>query len=189
MRANVLSRLSTDTPVLLSLIEAIRKGEIKVPQFQRPFVWKAPQAFNLLDSIANNYPVGSLLLWKTTSKLTIDWNIGDFQLPVTDDLTPTDYVLDGQQRLTVIYSCLGAPVDGGGFAAGYHVRDDEFVEMRLTPDPLIFPLRLMYDTTRLLDFRTELRLQPNGSALNDALDALVHAVTRDCFKTSVELGE
>jgi len=177
MRANVSSRLSTDTPVLFSLIEAIRKGEIKVPQFQRPFVWKAPQAFNLLDSIANNYPIGSLLLWKTPSKLATDRNIGDFQLPVTDDLTPTDYVLDGQQRLTVIYSCLGAPVNGGGFAAGYHVRDDEFVEMPPSLDPLVFPLRLMYDTTKLLDFRTDLRLQTNGPALNEALDALVHAIT------------
>lgn len=177
MRANVSSRLSTDTPDLLSLIQAIRKGEMKVPQFQRPFVWKAPQAFNLLDSIANNYPVGSLLLWRTSQKLATDRSIGDFQLPVTDDLSPTDYVLDGQQRLTVIYSCFGAAVGAGGFAAGYHVRDDEFVEMPPSADPLVFPLRLMYDTSRLLDFRTELRLLPNGAAHNDALDAIVRAIT------------
>ncbi|CAN5221070.1 hypothetical protein BH09SUM1_BH09SUM1_26490 [soil metagenome] len=177
MRSNVSSRLSTDTPVLSSLIEAIKRGEIKVPQFQRPFVWKAPQAFSLLDSIANNYPIGSLLLWKTTSKLATDRNIGDFQLPLTDDLTPTDYVLDGQQRLTVIYSCLGQHDTGGGFAAGYHVQDDDFVEMPDVPNPLIFPLRSLYDTTKLLDFRTVLRLQQNGQAFNDNLDALIRAVT------------
>lgn len=177
MRANVSSRLSTDTPVIASLLESIRRGEIKVPQFQRPFVWKAPQAFSLLDSIANNYPIGSLLLWRTPSKLATDRNIGDFQLPVTDDLTPTDYVLDGQQRLTVIYSCLGAPATAGGFSAGYHVREDEFVELPEATDPLVLPLRAIYDTTKLLDFRTALRLQPNGPALNDALDALVRAVT------------
>src|SRR5687767_7083206 len=114
MRANVSSRLTTDALLISSLTEAVRRGEIKVPQFQRPFVWKAPQAFSLLDSISNNYPIGSLLLWKTSSKLATDRNIGDFQLPVTDDLTPTDYVLDGQQRLTVIYSCLGAPDNASG---------------------------------------------------------------------------
>lgn len=176
MRANVSSRLTTDALLISSLIEAVRRGEIKVPQFQRPFVWKAPQAFSLLDSISNNYPIGSLLLWKTSSKLATDRNIGDFQLPVTDDLTPTDYVLDGQQRLTVIYSCLGAPDNAGGFAAGYHVRDDEFVEIPVDSDPLIFPLRWLYDTTKLLDFRTQLRLQPNGNALNDTLDLLVKAI-------------
>lgn len=177
MRANVNSRLSTDTPVISSLLESIRRGEIKVPQFQRPFVWKAPQALSLLDSIANNYPIGSLLLWRTPSKLATDRNIGDFQLPLTDDLTPTDYVLDGQQRLTVIYSCFGAEENAGGFAAGYHVRDDEFVELPATQDPMVFPLRWLYDTTKLLDFRTALRLQQNGTTLNEALDALVRAVS------------
>ena len=74
----------------------------KVPKFQRPFVWHAEQALNLLDSIANSYPIGSLLLWKTTDKLIAERDIGDFCLPETPDLTPTLYVLDGQQRLTVI---------------------------------------------------------------------------------------
>jgi hypothetical protein len=73
----------------------IKRGEVKIPQFQRPFVWNEDQALRLLDSIASHYPVGSLLLWKTPSKLTTERNIGDFYLPETDDLTPTDYVLDG----------------------------------------------------------------------------------------------
>jgi uncharacterized protein with ParB-like and HNH nuclease domain len=91
MAANIHSRLSTGTPPIWSLIGDLKKGEIKVPQFQRPFVWKDEQAVRLLDSIASNYPIGSLLLWKTTSKLATERNIGDFQLPKTDDLSPTDY--------------------------------------------------------------------------------------------------
>ncbi len=39
-------------------------------------------------------------------------------------MTPTDYVLDGQQRITVIYSCLGAPEDEEGFAAAYDLEKD-----------------------------------------------------------------
>ncbi|MGV1099917.1 DUF262 domain-containing protein [Thiovibrio sp. JS02] len=104
MKANIASRLGTGTPFLKDLITGVKKGEIKVPQFQRKFVWKEEQALNLLDSIASNYPVGSLLLWKTSNKLAAERNLGEFKLPETDDLTPTDYVLDGQQRLTVIYS-------------------------------------------------------------------------------------
>lgn len=103
-RYDVASRLETGTAFIKDLIGDIKKGEIKIPQFQRKFVWKEKQALALLDSIANNYPIGSLLLWKTKEKLAIERNIGDFKLPETDDLTPTDYVLDGQQRITVIYS-------------------------------------------------------------------------------------
>jgi hypothetical protein len=115
MIVNIASRLETKTPLLRDLISDISSGEIKVPQFQRKFVWKEEQALKLLDSIASNYPIGSLLLWKTKSKLASERNIGAFKLPETDDLTPTDYVLDGQQRLTVIYSAsdiLQARLDG-----------------------------------------------------------------------------
>lgn len=69
------------------------------PQFQRNFVWKEEQAIDLLDSISNNYPTGSLLFWKTNTKLATERNIGDFKLPETDDMSPTSYVLDGQQRI------------------------------------------------------------------------------------------
>jgi uncharacterized protein with ParB-like and HNH nuclease domain len=100
---NIASRLGTGTPLIKDLISDITRGEIKVPQFQRPFVWKEEQAIKLLDSIYNNYPIGSLLLWRTNSKLAVERNIGDFKLPETDDMSPTDYVLDGQQRLTVIF--------------------------------------------------------------------------------------
>ena len=81
--SNVASRLGTATQYIRDLNVAIRKGEIKVPQFQRPFVWDEDDAIQLLDSIANNYPIGSLLLWKTKDKLTTERNIGDFQLPET----------------------------------------------------------------------------------------------------------
>src|SRR4051794_29910743 len=119
IRSSVSGRLDTKTAFIKDLIGDIQQGEIKIPQFQRKFVWKEEQALKLLDSISNNYPVGSVLLWRTHTKLAVERNIGDFKLPKTDDHSPTDYVLDGQQRITVIYSCLGAPPEDGGFAAGY----------------------------------------------------------------------
>ncbi|MFC3861708.1 DUF262 domain-containing protein [Deinococcus antarcticus] len=54
----------------------IGSGETKVPQFQRKFVWKHGQAIDLLDSILRNFPVGSLLLWRTPRKLAVERNIG-----------------------------------------------------------------------------------------------------------------
>lgn len=175
MTPNISSRLGTDTQYLKDLIADVRKGEVKIPQFQREFVWKELQALELLDSLARNYPVGSILLWRTAVKLAAERNIGDFKLPETDDMTPTNYVLDGQQRLTVIYSCLGAPDIETGFSAGYDLKEEEFVELEPQRPPYVFPLRWTFETTKLLNFRTALLAQPEE--YQKRLDLLVSALT------------
>jgi hypothetical protein len=175
MKANVASRIATDTMLVSDLITGIKKGEIKIPQFQRRFVWKDEQALRLLDSIASNYPVGSLLLWRTKDKLASERNIGEFGLPETDDMTPTDYVLDGQQRLTVIYSCLGAPENQKGFAAAYDLESGMLIRLPDSPKVHQFPLRRMYQTTELLNYRTALQTLPNANALQLKLDHLINA--------------
>ncbi len=155
------------------MIAGIRKGEIKIPKFQRKFVWKDGQALDLLDSIANNYPVGSLLLWRTKDRLLTERNIGEFSLPSTDDMEPTDYVLDGQQRLTVIYACLGAAEKDPGFSVIYDLEEEKFLR---TPDALKithFPLRKMFNTTQLLNFRAAIQTSPERDELQRRLDALI----------------
>ena len=147
MRKTTASRISTEVELISTLISGINKGEIKIPKFQRKFVWKDEQAINLLDSIANNYPVGSLLLWRTKERLLAERNIGEFSLPSTDDMEPTDYVLDGQQRLTVIYSCLGAKESDGGFAVVYDLESEKFLHLPDSPRLYQFPLRKIFNTT------------------------------------------
>ncbi len=178
MATNISNRLSTDTVFFSSLIEDIKQGRIKIPKFQRPYVWDDEQALKLLDSIANSYPIGSLLIWRTGAKLDTERRFGDFVLPDTDDLTPTDYVLDGQQRLTVIYSCFGASPADAGFAACYNLEHEAFHSQKNTePGLAIFPLRKLYDTTALLDFRTALQAHPQKELLQPRLDQLIRAVT------------
>lgn len=177
MAANIASRLETGTPFLKDLIADINSGQVKVPQFQRKFVWKEDQALKLLDSIASNYPVGSLLLWRTKNSLAVERNIGAFKLPETDDMSPTDYVLDGQQRLTVIYSTFGASEEQNGFDAVYDLNDEAFME---TPDEFSqtqFPLRIIYNTTKLLNFRSGLINYPNAEMLQERLDGLIDVIT------------
>lgn len=172
------SRLTTATPDFADLIADIKKGAIKIPQFQRKFVWKEPQAFKLLDSIVNNYPIGSLLMWKTKVKLAAERNIGNFKLPETDDMTPTDYVLDGQQRITVIYASIGAPDNDEGFSPGYDLEARQFVLMEETKSSLVFPLRSLFNTTKVLNFRTGLQTHQEASQLQAELDNLIDAFTK-----------
>jgi Protein of unknown function DUF262 len=178
LKSDISTKLTTDTAFFRDIIGDIRKGEIKIPQFQRKFVWKDAQALELLDSVANRYPIGSILLWKTHDKLHAERNIGNFRLPETLELDPTQYVLDGQQRMTVVYSCLGADEAEGGFAAGYDLINEEFVELREDkPTPAVFPLRKLFNTTRLLNYRTALLALAEPSVLQQRLDFLISAFT------------
>ena len=175
MRKSVVSRITTEVELISTLISGINKGEIKIPKFQRQFVWKDDQALDLLDSIANNYPVGSLLLWRTRERLLAERNIGEFSLPATDDMEPTDYVLDGQQRLTVIYSCLGAKESDEGFAVIYDLQEEKFIRKPETPKIHQFPLRKIFNTTQLLNFRAAIQTVSAGPVYQERLDALIGA--------------
>lgn len=85
------------------ILESVSNGTIRVPAFQRGFVWDAERVAYLMDSIYKNYPFGSLILWRTKEKLTHERQLGPFELPDIEPDYPIDYVLDGQQRLTSIF--------------------------------------------------------------------------------------
>lgn len=85
-------------------IERLLDGTIRIPGFQRKFVWEPQRAALLMDSIYKGYPVGSVLLWRTQNRLRRENRLGVFELPPPDRDYPVDYVLDGQQRLTSIFS-------------------------------------------------------------------------------------
>lgn len=81
----------------------ILEGEIKVPPFQRAFVWKKEQVTELMDSIYNDYPIGSVLLWEVNDKLPAVRNLAGYKLPDRSEEFPLSYILDGQQRITSIF--------------------------------------------------------------------------------------
>ena len=103
------------TPVTLQynlLISNIEHGVLKIPQFQRKFVWSIEQTAKLLDSILKGYPIGTFILWETQERLRSVRNIGGIQLPDTPAGHFVQYVLDGQQRMTSLYvSMKGAKIE------------------------------------------------------------------------------
>lgn len=94
---------------LPNLLEQLRIGEIRIPPFQRDFVWKGDQRLELLDTIRKGLPSGSLMVWRTTRRLTSVNPVGPFSLKlpeVTEGLQT--YLLDGMQRMTTLLAALGA---------------------------------------------------------------------------------
>lgn len=98
---------------IAQLLKKIRSGHFLIPQFQRDFTWKEGQTRLLIDSIARNYPVGSLLILGKNDEVplksrrldaTYPPKVSDTDYAQTFDEPGTEsyYVLDGQQRLTSI---------------------------------------------------------------------------------------
>ncbi len=97
--------LSVTPEKIDKLITRINSGDIRIPAFQRAYVWKQNQLLELLDSIIRNYPIGSILLWSTsTERLKHTRNIAGYEIPDNPLEYPVNYVLDGQQRLSSIYA-------------------------------------------------------------------------------------
>ena len=93
------------------LLNDIQRGQIKIPQFQRDFVWGIQKSAALIDSIVKGYPVGTFIFWATKERLRHIRDIGSERLPPPKDGETASYVLDGQQRITSLYATLkGLPV-------------------------------------------------------------------------------
>lgn len=85
------------------ILDQVAKGQIRVPAFQRGYVWEPDRVAYLMDSIYKRYPFGTLLFWRTKEKLSVERDLGPFKLPEPREDYPVDYVLDGQQRITSIF--------------------------------------------------------------------------------------
>ena len=95
-----------------------QEGGYWLPNIQRPFVWKEEQIERLFDSILREYPIGTLLIWKTKSKIRRRKFIDNynFNIKLTDFYVPEDdkqkmLVLDGQQRLQSLFIGLKGSYD------------------------------------------------------------------------------
>ena len=91
---------------LQHLSTEIEQGLIKIPQFQRDFVWDVDKAAELIESIIRLYPIGALIYWRTADRLREIRNLGRLEFREADQGERVNYVLDGQQRLTSILAAL-----------------------------------------------------------------------------------
>ncbi|MBI4339123.1 MAG: DUF262 domain-containing protein [Chloroflexi bacterium] len=98
-----------------TLIHQIETGAIKIPQFQRAFVWDLKKSTKLLDSLLKGYPIGTFIFWRTKDELRSIRNLGGIELPPTPKGDYIHYVLDGQQRLTTLFVTVkGLKIERGG---------------------------------------------------------------------------
>lgn len=90
------------------LVGMIERGELRLPEMQRRYVWRAPRVRDLIDSLYRGYPSGSILVWETDEEQpSRDLAVKQQSSPFTGH----KLLLDGQQRLTSLSAILrGEPV-------------------------------------------------------------------------------
>lgn len=94
-------------------------GGFWLPNIQRPFVWSEDQIARLFDSIMREYPVSTLLVWKTREPVKHRKFIDNYhtRIKLTDFYVPENtrsklMVLDGQQRLQSLFIGLKGSYEG-----------------------------------------------------------------------------
>lgn len=90
------------------LVGMVERGELRLPEMQRQYVWRSPRVRDLMDSLYRGYPSGAILLWETDEAVPLQ------DMAITQAANPyaaTRLLLDGQQRLTSLSAVIrGKPV-------------------------------------------------------------------------------
>lgn len=149
------------------LLNDVDEGRIRIPRFQRPYVWTPQMMRELFESVISGYPIGSLLLW-TPREVTVETmsKFGPLSIPVAAQSAPISLLLDGHQRLATLYGVLRLPesflLDPAnmsseqlGWCIGYDLKARETRQMRRPHDfdsPTILPLRALLKTVDFVRF-------------------------------------
>ena len=101
-----------------TLMNDIENGRVRLPPFQREFVWSPTKVIDLMDSIYKGFPIGSFFYWKAERKyVTLFRDIKSLSLPSPAPDQELFFILDGQQRLTSIWATFkGSIINGENYA-------------------------------------------------------------------------
>lgn len=113
------------------LVGMIERGELRLPEMQRQYVWQSTRVRDLMDSLYRGYPSGAILLWETDEAVPLR----EFSVSQKDNpYQSTRLLLDGQQRLT----SLSAVIRGEPVQVRHRKRPIELLFNLEHPDRLAF---------------------------------------------------
>ena len=157
------------------LVERITAGKIRVPRFQRTFVWKQADLHALLDSVLRGFPIGSILIWETEEAVETTKNIGPIEIgPPPDGMV--GYLLDGQQRVSTLVGTLRLPdnvtsiVDQVDWRIYCDLDNGEFLRAPAGVEPQHFPVSSLLDTAGFFAACRRIQEADDQSRIDQRLD-------------------
>lgn len=133
----------------------IDMGDLGLPDIQRPFVWKDSKVRDLFDSLYKGFPIGSYLFWRNTA----NGRAHQIGLIEHEHKDPNLLIIDGQQRLTALYSVF----------RGIAVKDENYEDRKIK-----IAFNPITEEFRVSDAAT----QRNPEFINNITDLLSKASTR-----------
>jgi hypothetical protein len=112
------------------IMRDVDRGKLRIPRFQREFVWERPKVVKLLDSMYHQFPIGSFFFWEAPRTYNRFFrNIAELGLPEPDDRDDITFILDGQQRITSLYvTAKGLTLDDVNYQdICFDLEDEKFV--------------------------------------------------------------
>ena len=103
--------MSSTDKKLIDVLKDVKNGDIQLPDFQRNWVWDDERVKSLIVSLSNDYPIGAVMFLENGGEANLKSIM--FHGVEKTDKTPSQLVLDGQQRITAILNALylETPVD------------------------------------------------------------------------------
>lgn len=151
------------------LVGMIERGELRLPEMQRRFVWRSTRVRDLLDSLYRGYPSGAILLWET------DEAVPQQEFAITQHGNPyqsTRLLLDGQQRLT----SLSAVIRGSSVTVRGRKRPIELLFNLEHPDDLAVVTEVDEDSDDEDDERIEDEADSSDDELQRRFDRMTFVV-------------
>jgi hypothetical protein len=173
---------------LFRLIEEINHN-LFLPHIQRPFVWEDEQMLRLFDSLMRNYPIQTLLFWRTKDEIKArkfmeqvawDADLSDYyDANISKEGIEKVFVLDGQQRLQTLYAIFFGAITSPDnkraeayFDITSGVAPDEqglMYKMQFSIEPLELPL---YRVADAIGRDAQKNAEEVADRINEALDTL-----------------
>lgn len=97
--------MRTNDKPITELMASIHSGNTQLPDFQRGWVWEDDRIRELIASITCNFPVGAAMFLEYGND-NVRFKYRVIEGAPENNITPSELILDGQQRMTSIYSAL-----------------------------------------------------------------------------------
>lgn len=112
-----IQKIKIDKSDFAEIINDVKHGKLRIPRFQREFVWERAKVIKLLESIYNEFPIGSFFVWEAPRKYNQFYReIPELELDKPDDTQEINFILDGQQRITSLYVTMqGLSINGTNY--------------------------------------------------------------------------
>lgn len=129
------------------LLALARAGRLRIPAFQRPPRWRSEHVVELFDSVAQGFPVGTLLFaQRSEPRATVTLGRFTVEAPERHDAL---VVVDGQQRVSALVGALLHPSPaprGDTHAIWFDLENERFLRPTEQPAGTLVPLRVLGDS-------------------------------------------